>query len=386
MCQDEYDLDCANCSIQRYILMTPENKLAWSCQTCIRERNLQPGQNGQQYHDKEDFDLLENINVTIRKTRKYQVSNSSSSSIDDLSILDDTVVHENINSHQSQPPTAEPLTVSQFERILSIKLAANKQSLIEEIKATVFAEFKSALSELKSEMNLKINTLSFDQKSLKHSISEIDKNINILNAENTKLKKELDDLRRQFLAAKEYVEPNPKKIEESKNTTCKKIVLHGLTEDYYETEIELHDRVINIFRNILNVNTAGYIEDLTRIGRRNEKRPLVIELLSKRLARHLLQYKHIFKNTGLAISEYLDEDSLQQRKKMRQSMFEARRNGKHAIIRNNKLIIDGKVEKYFQEEQVNVEKSDNKHIPTITPKNAEKQSNLSQNSSFRTTV
>ncbi|KAI5642242.1 reverse transcriptase (RNA-dependent DNA polymerase) domain-containing protein [Phthorimaea operculella] len=266
--------------------------------------------------------------------------------------------------------------------------SANKQSLIEDIKTAVFAEFKSALSELKVEMNSKINTLSSEQKSLKHSISEIENNIKILTAENTKLNSELEELRRQFIAAKEYVEPpNPIKIEESKDTTSKKIVLHGLTENYYETEIELHERVINIFRNIINVNTAGYIEDLTRIGRRNDKRPLVIELLSKRLTRHLLQYKHMFKNTGLAISEYLDEDSLQQRKKMRESMFEARRNGKHAFIRNNKLIINGKEEKHFQEKRVNMKKTDNKQIPTITTKiqqekSAEKQKSLLSTHTF----
>ncbi|KAI5636234.1 hypothetical protein NE865_11073 [Phthorimaea operculella] len=387
-CQDEYDLDCANCSIQRYILMTPERKLAWSCVTCLRQLNPQTHSTGQQYHDK---DLLENINITIRKPRKYQISNSSSSSIDDLSLLGDTVVHGNINLSQSQQPAAEPLTVSQFERILDMKLAANKQSLIEEIKVSIFAEFKSALSELKAEINTKINTLSSDQNSLKNSISEIDKHINILTTENTQLKNELEEIRRQFSATKENVQQNPTKLDESKHTTCKKIVLHGLTEDYYETEIEVHDRVINIFRDIVNVNTAGYIEDLTRIGRKNEKRPLVIELLSKRLARHLLQYKHLFKNTGLAISEYLDKDSLQQRKKMRQTMFEARRNGKHAVIKNNKLIINGKEEEPVQEEQENMKMSDNKYVQYKTinvqqEKSTEKQSNPSQNNSFRTNV
>ncbi|KAI5645482.1 hypothetical protein NE865_02569 [Phthorimaea operculella] len=393
-CQDEYDLDCANCSIQRYILMTPEHKLAWSCVTCLRKLKLQSHSTGQheQYHDKQDADLLENINVTIRKPRKYQVSNSSSSSIDDLSLLGDTIVHGNINSPQSQPPAAEALTVSQLERILDMKLAANRQSLIQEIKQSIFAEFKSALSELKTEMNTKINTVSCNQKSLQNSISEIDKNINILTTENTKLKNELDELKRQFSNTKDYVQPNPTKSDENNTATCKKIVLNGLREDYYETEVEVHDRVINIFRDILNVNTAGYIEDLTRIGRRNDKRPLVIELLSKRLARHLLQYKHLFKNTGMAISEYLDQDSIQQRRKLRESMLEARRNGSHAVIRNNKLIVNGKEVKQIQENIMNTENSENKNTKTTTQdtrrdtKSTEKQSTTPQDNSFRKTL
>lgn len=60
------------------------------------------------------------------------------------------------------------------------------------------------------------------------------------------------------------------------------------------------------------------------------------------MVKYILQNSRNFKNTGLTVSEVLDDKSLQERKKLREILKEERKNGKHAVIRNNKLYIDYK--------------------------------------------
>lgn len=79
---------------------------------------------------------------------------------------------------------------------------------------------------------------------------------------------------------------------------------------------------------------AGYIEDLERIGQRGSRRPLKVELLSKRMTKYLLTHVTLFKNTGLWISEILDQKGLQDRKERR----DTRRKTRQYINNNDKKI------------------------------------------------
>ncbi|KAL4717530.1 hypothetical protein ACJJTC_000679 [Scirpophaga incertulas] len=123
----------------------------------------------------------------------------------------------------------------------------------------------------------------------------------------------------------------------------RKVVLYGLNENYSESEYELHDYIIHIFIDLMNVNLTGYIEDVRRIGKRGNRRPIVIELLSKNMKKHLLSHGYMFKNTGFVITEFLDDESLRERHNLRRQLLEARRNNHHGVIKRNKLIIDGQI-------------------------------------------
>lgn len=48
----------------------------------------------------------------------------------------------------------------------------------------------------------------------------------------------------------------------------RKCIIYGLEEYQHETVPELHDRVLDIIGNNLNVNLIGYIENIQRIGRK----------------------------------------------------------------------------------------------------------------------
>lgn len=122
----------------------------------------------------------------------------------------------------------------------------------------------------------------------------------------------------------------------------KKIVLHGLEEYSEETEDSMHSQAIDIFYEVLNVNLEGYIEDIKRIGTNTDHRPLEIELLSKRMASHILKNRQYFRNYNLTVTEYLDKNELNKRRELTKVLRFERKNGNHAVIRNNILYINGK--------------------------------------------
>ncbi|KAL4704978.1 hypothetical protein ACJJTC_005464 [Scirpophaga incertulas] len=127
------------------------------------------------------------------------------------------------------------------------------------------------------------------------------------------------------------------------NTMLAKISLL-LDKKLEENKISILTEIKHALDDILNVDLTGYVEELTRIGRKNlPRRPIVIELTSKSMVKYLLQNSRFFRNTGLSISEYLDEAALQARKHLQLHLRAARNDGHHAIIRDNKLIIDGKI-------------------------------------------
>lgn len=124
---------------------------------------------------------------------------------------------------------------------------------------------------------------------------------------------------------------------------CKKIVLYGFPEYYKEPDYDQQCRLIDICYEKLNIDLTGYIEETYRLGRNyNRNRPLVIELISKRMAKYIVENKHCLQGTRLFLSEFLDENERMERKEMREEMLRARKKGLYAIIRNNQLFIEGK--------------------------------------------
>lgn len=60
------------------------------------------------------------------------------------------------------------------------------------------------------------------------------------------------------------------------------------------------------------------------------------------MAKYIKDNNHYFKESGLSVSEFLDENSLKKRQQLRDEMIKARKKGLHAVIRNNKLYVEGK--------------------------------------------
>lgn len=96
------------------------------------------------------------------------------------------------------------------------------------------------------------------------------------------------------------------------------------------------------------------------MGRHGQRRPLMIELLSKQMKRYILENQYLFNNSGLTVYEYLDRKSIEQRKKQTLTLIKVRKEGHHAVIRDNILIINGrKYQEPFEQLDIIPNKSSN---------------------------
>lgn len=339
VCKNSYHLDCSNVSENRYYLMTPENKKSWKCDVCYTElpqRDNTAAPAFSKHLEGRQSPHQEN-NITFRKKANY-INDSISSQ--DISLLGDTIIMNKEDSLKTGPQPETELTLPNLSNIITTQLKENNMSIIKELQNIIQTEINKAMDKFQDEVKQNMKTLSQQNEVRKQEIQNINTELEILKTENENLKKEIEVLRKTSTAPE--IPHEMKSILENNNH--KKIVLFGLAEYYKEPENDLQSRIIDIFSNILNVDLTGYIEDTQRIGKyRNKDRPLMIELLSKKMANYILNNRHYFQGTQLSVSEYLDQKSLQERKTMRDEMFSARKKGLYAVIRDNKLFIDGKL-------------------------------------------
>lgn len=252
--------------------------------------------------------------------------NESASSIDS-NIFVDTLLNTSVTPAEDKE---DNLTLSGIRKLLQ----ENNKSLISELKSIIQNEIQDVLAELKIEIKQSIETNKHAE--FQEEIQLLNKKIQKLNYQCLSLTTETKSLQSE-IERKQY-----QNIATAGTETMKTFVLHGLIENQWETEEETHDRVIYAIQDILNIDLTGYIEDISHIGTKSLRRPVRIELISKRLTNYILKNASYFKNTGLAVSKLLDEQSLRERHLLRAALLSARRNGKHAMIHNNTLVIDGK--------------------------------------------
>lgn len=136
-----------------------------------------------------------------------------------------------------------------------------------------------------------INSLTTDLNNTKKEINSLNTCIKEIESENKKLQASIIKIQNQIsqLKPNQYRE-TVRTNQEKENKT---IVLYGLQEHQWENEFELHNRIIHIFQDFFDVNLTGYIEEVSRIGKKGYRRPLQIELLNKRLTKYILSNKRI---------------------------------------------------------------------------------------------
>lgn len=336
ICNNTYDLPCANVPDKRfYNTMTADRKKEWKCQECLCK---QPKGN--------------NTNTPIRSVNPDMQDDSS----DDEQTNEDSFLGETLFSPARAEGKMSGITLEQISQLLDKKMKANEikiQSLIKiELRALIKEEIRNTIT---NEIKNCLNKITTEQDRQKNEIQTLTEKINRIEIDYNKLKKELSE---QHVKKMENI-TTPTINPSSENR--KKFVLFGLEENKWETEHDLYDRVINIIYEITNVDLHGYIEEITRLGKQGHRRPLVIELLTKQMTKYILQHSRLFSMSGIAIAEFLDNEAIKKRNELRKILKEARQEGKHAVFRNNRLIINGieYTEKEETKENTNESKSYN---------------------------
>lgn len=347
-CQDKYDLDCANVSWQRFHnTMTKERKQSWICQACSCKKPKGDNTNTpiRPIHLSTSASTYntDNENVTIRKLNTIPRRDTLDSN--DISSLGNDTEYECFESSKNKTIS---INYFELESMLDRKFEKVKQSLISELKSSFLSEItKTITTELKFEINQETKSLHIAQENLERRIKQINTKITNLEIENNTLKAEIKILNSSNNNTQVDVHSyNSDKLSTaqiiSEIENKRKIVIYGFNEYPKETERELYGRVTAAFYDILKINLTGYIECITRMGKSGKRRPLVVDMLSRKMTEHILKNSHRFNNTGLAINSYLGEKSRKERRILIDILIAARKNGCHANIINNKLFINGK--------------------------------------------
>ncbi|CAK1598158.1 unnamed protein product [Parnassius mnemosyne] len=331
-CKKTYDLDCANVTPQRfYNIMSAETKAAWKCQACYckqpKKNNTNTPIRPREKSPVVNISQIDRDNITLRRSPN-NMHNDTSDSVD-IELLGDTVITQtspNLNAKSDE------ILLQTLSVIIQQKLKENNRSLINELQSTIHSEINKAIISLKEDIQQKTEILNCQNKQRKDEICQLNLKIESITKENGKLREDIKQLSKKI--------ENKFRIPE---INSKKIVLYKLMEQHNENDFSLCNRIVNIFRDIMNVDLTGYIEDTYRLGKhRNNTRPLVIELISKKMTKYLIDHKHLFKKSGLAISKYYDDITQKHNKLLREEMFKARQKGLYAVIKDDNLYVEGK--------------------------------------------
>ncbi|CAG9789633.1 unnamed protein product [Diatraea saccharalis] len=305
------------------ILNVIYNDLAnWHCDTC---------KNVTRRYRKDDTPVRTRTNL-----------NKTTMSIDDLNITENNTVCTEAETNIQPNPNKKDFQEDTLEKIailLDRKFEENKQDIMDYLREIIKKELYTATEDLKQNFTKTTDIIKSEQLNLKLEIDELNRKIQSIEEKNNKIKQELEQLM--------YTHKEKSTTTNKENCyNCeyeKKIVIYGLRENYEENGYDLHEKIETIFCNTMNVDISGYIEDLKRLGKRGSRRPILMELISKRMEKRLL----------------------------RNSLLEARKKGLHAVIQNNKLIINGKPQLLTEESQHNINISlSTRYSQNNTPNNS----------------
>lgn len=264
---------------------------------------------------------IRNDNTPTRKQHQSQL-NDTTMSVDEFAQHDRDLFGDTMKSQSQACPrvcqaSVESITLDKFSKLLETKLEEkldiHKKSILADIKTAFRSEISQAINTLKQEMTQNTDALRTEQINIKEDINTIYNKIKQLETERDHLQTEMENIQK--------CPPNPIQREREENKT---IVIYGLNEYYNDYEINLERRVINAFMNIMEIDLTGYIEGIQRIGKKGNRRPVQLELISKRMTKYILQNTRQFKSTGLYVSEFLDQKALQDRRSEKEKRYSSR--------------------------------------------------------------
>lgn len=122
------------------------------------------------------------------------------------------------------------------------------------------------------------------------------------------------------------------------------LVIFNIEETSNETTAELLQIVLQLFSSKLNINIeARDIDNIFRMGRVKGMRPILLKLQSFLQKLEILKVSKKLKGTNIVISNDFSEEVRKIRKKLIPFLMKARDEKHLAYLRNDKLVINGKM-------------------------------------------
>ncbi|XP_039290960.1 uncharacterized protein LOC120352785 [Nilaparvata lugens] len=149
-----------------------------------------------------------------------------------------------------------------------------------------------------------------------------------------------DVIKEQLLNINETLKEQKEKISRlEKKVRERNIVIHGLKND---NTSDLKSLVIELIRGKLDVRIENWeVDFVRRIGKNedNTARPIVLALTTLSKKTEVLKNSKKLKGSNISVSEDYPEDVQQIRKSLRNDLVTARKEGKYAVIKYDKLVV-----------------------------------------------
>lgn len=138
------------------------------------------------------------------------------------------------------------------------------------------------------------------------------------------------------------IENQNKKIETlEKKITQKNLIIFGIEERQNEN---VYETIKEFFKTKMSSEIGDNdIDEVKRIGKKNTKnmRPTLVEFMKKKKKYEILEKSKLLKGTNFVIEEQYPIRVVEERRKLRPIMIQARNEGHYAILKYDKLNING---------------------------------------------
>lgn len=212
---------------------------------------------------------------------------------------------------------------------------------------------------------------------LKNRITAIDKKI-----DNSIL--EMQNLREENKCLREQLNKQGNRLEMMEREMKKNnIIIQGVEDTEKMDTAQLKTKIEELLNNIgVNINLDTAASEIKKIGtyQINKKRPILIKLIQREKKMDIIREAKKLKGTNVWISDDFTKQAQQDRKALIPHLKMAREDGRKAVLKYDKLIIDGEIyDRYsIKESHQNEIPVENKNKRTIADRSPETNDDLKQ--------
>lgn len=169
----------------------------------------------------------------------------------------------------------------------------------------------------------KLDTCVQEIKALKERVNNIESDNKQLTSVTKKLEEQIDRLENQ--------------------ARRNNIIIYGMQEKDTENWNETEEIVIKFVKEKLQIGLEEFqIERAHRLGyAKNKKRPIIAKLYNFKIKEEIIKNGKLLKGTGFAVSEDFSRKVKDERSKLKPLLNTAKEQGRKAVLRYNKISIDG---------------------------------------------
>ncbi|KAI5697321.1 hypothetical protein M8J75_003765 [Diaphorina citri] len=168
-----------------------------------------------------------------------------------------------------------------------------------------------------------------------------------LNNTNKAIEKKVDEIKESNAEMREKVQSLEKRIDPiERERRQKNILIYGLKEEQNETWQALENMVLNTFQNQMKINIQLHeIDRIKRVGRKvsSEGRLVIVTLTTIRRKIDIIRNRRELRGTTVRIQEDFTKEVVEARKRLYPQLKMMREKGRKAVMRYDKLYIDGVV-------------------------------------------